>query len=204
MTDPRLSSPAALRNRDVILAELHRYMPATGHVLEIASGTGEHITHFAPAFPGLIWQPTDPDPARRASIDARRADIGASNLRPALALDAAQPGWSAEHGPVEGIMLANLLHLITTPQANTVLDEIAAALAPGGIALIYGPFLRDGETTSEGDAAFDAQIRRDMPGCGYKDVITVTAQLVAGGLRHVDTTRMPANNLLLAFERPTK
>jgi len=198
MSDPRLSSPAALRNRDAILAELLRFAPAQGRVLEIASGTGEHVRHFAPHTPGLTWQPTDPDPARRASVDARSAS--SANILPARDLDAATPGWSATHGPADLILLVNLLHLITDTQAATVLEEIAKALTPGGIALIYGPFLRDGEATSDGDAAFHARIQADTPGAGYKDVVAVCAALVRAGLHHVETVRMPANNLLLAFE----
>lgn len=198
--DPRLSSPAALRNRDAILAELRRLAPATGRALEIASGTGEHVITFAPATPGLTWQPSDPDPARRASIAAYMGDTGAANILPPIDLDAARPGWSATQPPSDLILLANLLHLISDAKAATVLSEIASALAPGGIALIYGPFLRDGTTTSDGDAAFDAQLRAADPDIGYKDVIDVTSQLVAAGLRHVETVRMPANNLLLAFE----
>ncbi len=99
------------------------------------------------------------------------------------------------------IVLVNLLHLISTPEAATVLTEVAAALAPGGIFALYGPFLRDGTATSEGDAVFDASLRAQDPAIGYKDVIWTCAHLVAAGLSHVETVAMPANNLLLIFER---
>jgi len=202
MTDARLSAPAALRNRETITVELARLAPASGRALEIASGTGEHVIRFAAATPGLTWQPSDPDPARQASIAAWVADAGVSNVLPPIDLDAAKPGWAATAGPVELIFLANLLHLISGPKANCVLTEIAQALAPGGMALIYGPFLRDGAATSDGDAAFHESLRAQDPEIGYKDVIDVTATIVSAGLQHVETVRMPANNLLLAFERP--
>jgi hypothetical protein len=98
-------------------------------------------------------------------------------------------------------VLINLLHLISTPEAETVLTEVAAALAPRGMFALYGPFLRDGTATSAGDAAFDASLRAQDPAIGYKDVIDTCAHLAAAGLHHVETVAMPANNLLLAFER---
>ncbi|PWK59352.1 DUF938 domain-containing protein [Roseicyclus mahoneyensis] len=199
--DARLSAPSALRNRDLIAAELVRLAPPRGRALEIASGTGEHVVVFAAAMPGLDWQPTDPDAARRASIAAWAQDAGLPNILPPRPLDAARPGWSDEHGPADLIVLVNLLHLISTPEAATVLTEAAAALAPAGIFALYGPFLRDGTATSEGDAAFDASLRAQDPAIGYKDVIWTCAQLVAAGLSHVETVAMPANNLLLIFER---
>ena len=199
--DPRLSAPSALRNRDLIAAELTRLAPARGRALELASGTGEHVTVFAAAMPGLIWQPTDPDPVRRASIAAWAGDAGLPNILAPQMLDAARPGWAAEHGPADLIVLVNLLHLISTPEAETVLTEVAAALAPGGTFALYGPFLRDGEATSEGDAAFHASLRAQDPAIGYKDVIWTCATLVGAGLAHVETVAMPANNLLLVFER---
>lgn len=199
--DTRLSAPSAVRNRDAICAEVQRLAPARGHALEIASGTGEHVVRFAAAMPGLAWQPTDPDPSRRASIGAWAIEAGLPNLLPARDLDAARKGWAAAFGPADLVVLVNLLHLISTPEAETVLDEVAAVLAPGGIFVLYGPFLRDGTATSEGDAAFDASLRAQDPAIGYKDVIDVCARLVAAGLAHVETMAMPANNLLLVFER---
>src|SRR5690242_7049509 len=63
-------APLALRNRDPLLAVLRRVLPARGTVLEIGSGTGEHAVFFARALPALEWQPSDPDPVARASIEA--------------------------------------------------------------------------------------------------------------------------------------
>lgn len=200
--DARLSAPSALRNRDLIAAELVRLAPAAGRALELASGTGEHVVVFAAALPGLTWQPTEPDAARRASIAAWTAAAGLPNIRPPLDLDAARPGWGAARGPVDLVVLVNLLHLISDPEARTVLTEMAAALAPGGRAAIYGPFLRDGAATSEGDAAFHASLRAQDPAIGYKDAAWTAATLAQAGLVPRGTVAMPANNLLLVFERP--
>lgn len=200
--DARLSAPSALRNRDLIAAELARLAPARGRALELASGTGEHVVRFAAAMPGLIWQPTEPDAARRASILAWSQDAGLPNILPPKALDAARPGWAADHGPADLVVLVNLLHLISDTEAERLLSEVAVALAAGARFALYGPFLRDGAATSAGDAAFHASLRAQDPAIGYKDVVWTGAKLVRAGLVPVETVAMPANNLLLVFERP--
>ena len=199
--DPRRSAPAALRNRDAIAQELARLAPASGRALEIASGSGEHVIRFASALPGLRWQPTDPDPAQRASIAAWIAAEGSANIDAPRALDVSQPGWARDEAPADLVVVVNLLHLITAPAMQAALEGIAEVLAPGGVAVLYGPFLRDGEATSVGDAAFHAELTRRDTGIGYKDVVDVVATAVRHGLSHVETVRMPANNLLLAFEK---
>jgi SAM-dependent methyltransferase len=200
--DARRSAPAALRNREDIARELVRLAPASGRALEIASGSGEHVVRFAALMTGLRWQPTDPDPGQRASIAAWTVVEGLENVAPPRDLDVTRPGWAEGEAPADLVVLVNLLHLISGAGAAVALEGIARVVAPGGIAAVYGPFLRDGETTSEGDAAFHAGLRARDPSIGYKDVAWAVSTLVAAGLRHVETVRMPANNLLLAFEKP--
>lgn len=192
--DERMSAPSARRNMDPIHEVLRAHAPATGRVLEIAAGTGEHAVSFSRAFPGLDWQPTDLDPERLASIEAWRQAEGPANLRPPQTLNAATPGWHATHGPADMILLVNLLHLISNAEAATVLRGITKALAPGGKGFLYGPFLRDGEATSDGDAAFHASLRAQDPAIGYKDIAWVRDRL--SPLR-TETLDMPSNNLMI-------
>ncbi|MCU4654433.1 class I SAM-dependent methyltransferase [Roseibacterium sp. SDUM158016] len=199
--DARRSAPAAQRNREAIAREVLKLAPERGRALEIASGSGEHIVRFAALMPGLDWHPTDPDPGQRASIAAWTEAEGLTNIAPPRPVDVSNPGWAEQEPPTDLVVLVNLLHLVTDAAAWSAIDGIAAALAPGGTAVIYGPFLRDGETTSEGDAAFHRSLRERDPRIGYKDVIDVVARAVAAGLCHVETVRMPANNLLLAFAK---
>lgn len=198
--DPaRLSAPAALRNAEHILNELQRLAPSQGRALELASGTGEHAIRLATALPGLIWQPTDVSPERLASIAAWRASVSCANLLVPRYLDAGTPGWGEAEGPVDLILVVNLLHLIPQASVETALRECAGALAPGGIACIYGPFLRNGVATSDGDAAFDARLRAEDANMGLRDVADIASLLLWAGLSHVDTVEMPANNLLLCY-----
>lgn len=199
--DGRRHAPSAARNADAIRAVLAREAPARGRLLELASGSGQHAAFCAPSLPGLDWQPTDLAPANMASINAWRAHAGCANLRLAALLDATAAGWAKAWGGQDAILLVNLLHLIPVPAAATLLAEVAAALAPGGVFLLYGPFLRDGQTTSEGDAAFHASLRAQDPLIGYKDLAWVMARLQAAGLT-ARAEPMPANNLMIVARRP--
>jgi len=169
-------------------------------VLEIASGTGEHAVALARALPGCIWQPSDIAPERLVSIDAWRAAEGVANMRVAIALDATRSAWA--FGPVEAVYLSNLLHLLPTGAGENVVSGAARSLRPGGRFFIYGPFREGGRFRSEGDARFHDSLTRSDPEIGYKDVEWVLAVAAAAGLKPLARIEMPANNLILAFERP--
>lgn len=198
----KLHAPSAERNAAAITEALVEFAPGEGRALEIASGTGQHVVGFARALPGLDWQPTEIDPDRRASIDAWAAEADLPNLRPAIALNATAPGWAARHGGQALIVLVNLLHLISAPEARTLTAEAAQALVPGGRFALYGPFLRDGQATSEGDARFHASLVAQDPAIGYKDLAEVQGWLATAGLTLIETRTMPANNVLLVTRRP--
>lgn len=200
LPDGRRVAPSAERNLGPILSVLARHAPATGNALELASGTGQQIAAFAAAHPGLHWQPSDVNPANLASIAAWRNFAGLSNIAAPVLLDAGGPGWGAGRD-LALLIVVNLLHLIPAPAARIAMSEAALALAPGGVLMVYGPFLRDGQATSDGDAAFDASLRAQDPDIGYKDIGTVTGWITADGL-DVTVEEMPANNLMLiAFKR---
>ncbi|WP_298920564.1 DUF938 domain-containing protein [uncultured Roseobacter sp.] len=191
----KLHAPAAARNADALVGLLAKFAPNTGAALEIASGTGQHVAAFAAALPELVWQPTEVDPARLASINAYAADAGVTNVRPALALDATQTGWHRRHSDNGLIVVINLLHLIDTPSAETVLSEALKALRPDGRLILYGPFRRNGQLTSEGDRRFDADLRAADPDIGYKNDGFIEDCLIAAGASTIERVEMPANNL---------
>lgn len=193
----KLTAPSAARNVGPIRDVLLNVAPRSGRALEIASGTGEHVVAFARAMPGLVWQPSEIDAPRRASIDAWVAEAGLPNLRPAVHLDATARGWAVEHAAHDLVVVINLVHLISYAEARSLIREAAAALAPKGKLFVYGPFLRDGQATSDGDARFHASLTAQDPEIGYKDKDEVIAWLRDAGLGAVDVIDMPANNLCL-------
>ena len=198
----KLFAPAAARNAEVLLTLLRDHAPHRGTALEIASGTGQHVSTFAAGLPDLNWHPTEVDPARCASIDAYVADAEVSNVAPALLLDATSPGWGRAHHPKDLILLVNLLHLISGSEARILISEAAKALAPEGQFILYGPFKRSGTLTSAGDQKFDAELRAADPDIGYKDDLDIAALLRNAELTQISTIEMPANNLAFTARKP--
>lgn len=198
--DGRLFLPAAARNAGPIGDLLAEVAPTWGRALELASGSGQHVAAFSERFPHLQWQPSEPDPARRASIDVYAA--GRPNVAPALALDACAPGWGTRHTGFDLILLVNLLHLVSDAEAATLIGEAALALAQGGVFVVYGPFMRAGALTSEGDRAFHASLIQGDPEVGYKDDFDTMDRMQTVGLEMVRVVEMPANNLALVARKP--
>jgi SAM-dependent methyltransferase len=199
--DGKLSAPSALRNTPVIVDLLQEVAPAQGRALEIASGTGQHISALAAAIPQIDWYPTEIAADRITSIDAYAAQAALDNLRPAQLLDAAVQGWATSHTPYDLVYFGNLLHLISEKAAATVLNEAASALAPQGHFVIYGPFKRSGVLSSEGDAKFDAELRAADSKIGYKNDLWIKQILTGAGLDASLVRNMPANNLAFIAKR---
>ncbi|WP_170401598.1 DUF938 domain-containing protein [Ruegeria arenilitoris] len=197
----KMIAPAASRNTDALCTLLAEMPIATGNALELASGTGQHVAAFARIFPDLTWQPSEIDPARRASIDAYGEDL--PNIIPAVELDATLPGWHHNFGNQNLIILINLLHLISWKEARNVLSEAALALGPGGRFVLYGPFMRQGKLISDGDRRFHADLTRRDPEIGYKDDSQISNYLESTGLRVVGVVPMPANTLAFVAEKPS-
>ena len=198
----KLYAPSAARNKGALCDLLAQVAPTQGPALEIASGTGQHVVDYAARLPGLIWQPTEVDAVRRASIDAYVNEAGLNNVLTARALDATSSGWGTDLDQQQDlIVLSNLLHLISEKEARILISEAATALALDGRLVIYGPFMRDGTLISAGDAAFHASLTTHDPETGYKDDREVIGWLQAAGLDLVKTVEMPANNLALITKK---
>ena len=203
MTTPDLNlrqhAPSAERNREPILAVLERVLPATGTVLEIASGTGQHAIHFAAALPHLVWQPSDLDDEARASIAAWTAHSGLANVRPPLALDVRDASWGIE--AAAAIVCINMIHISPWASAQALIGGAGRLLGPGGVLFLYGPYRRGGVHTAPTNAAFDEQLQRRNPAWGVRDMEDVVALADAAGFDADEPVEMPANNFSLVFRK---
>ncbi len=196
--DPRRTSPAALRNREPILAALQTHLPPNAaHVLEIASGTGEHAMFMAQNLPHLVWQPSDPDAANRASIAAYREDCGLANLRTPIELDATAATWPV--AACDAIFCANMVHIAPWQATLGLLAGAKRTLKSSGVLVLYGPYLEDGVPTAASNLAFDADLRARNPAWGLRRLADVSA--AAAGFDGPQRVAMPANNLCLVFVR---
>ncbi|MBS0548367.1 MAG: DUF938 domain-containing protein [Proteobacteria bacterium] len=195
----RREAPAAARNRDPILAVLQRYLPSKGLVLEFASGTGEHVVHFARALPALSFQPSDPNETARASIDDWVKTLGLANVAPALALDAAAASWPVAEAAA--ILCINMIHISPWAATEGLLAGAGRTLPPGGVLFLYGPYRRNGVSTAPSNEAFDADLRARDPAWGLRVLEDVAALAAQNGFGAPDVVEMPANNLSVIFRR---
>jgi SAM-dependent methyltransferase len=191
----RRSAPAALRNREPIAEVLKDWLPSTGLVLEVASGTGEHAALFAERFPNLEWQPSDVDPDALRSIRAWRDEARLPNLRDPLRLDAASAEWPI--AKADAVLSINMVHISPWTSALGLLDGAARLLSGGGALILYGPWLKDDVPTADSNMAFDADLRRRDPQWGLRRVEDFAAAAAERGLVLQEVRAMPANNLML-------
>lgn len=201
MTDHRRSSPAALRNAGPIEDVLREVLPERGLVLEVASGTGEHAVHFARAFPKLLWQPSDPEPAALRSIAAWRAEAGLFNLLAPVSLDARAREWPV--ASADAILSVNMVHISPWSATEGLLRGAGRLLPAGAPLILYGPYRREGVETAPSNEAFDESLRARDPEWGLRTVEAVADEAGANGLLFERLFDMPANNLTLLFRRST-
>lgn len=201
MASTAFSAPAE-RNKQPILVMLRTLLPAQGHALEIASGTGQHVSWFATHLPQWTWQPTDVSGELFPAITARIAEAALGNVQPPRLLDVRQADWLAEGGPAprfDLIYCANMLHIAPWDCCAGLMRGAARQLAPGGRLVTYGPYLEDDVATSDGNKKFDASLRAANPDWGIRRREAVEEQARAAGLQLAARYAMPANNLLLVW-----
>ena len=199
VTGPRRSAPAALRNREPIADVLAEWLPASGTVLEIASGSGEHALYFAERFPGIAWQPSDIHPDALASIDAWRGETGLVNVRAPVALDAAAPDWPIDRA--DAVISINMVHISPWASALGLIAGAARLLPPGAPLILYGPWLKDDIPIASSNLAFDTDLKYRDPSWGLRRVEDFAAAAAPEGFELAETRQMPANNLMLLLTR---
>lgn len=196
---PKPFSQACENNKQYILDIIRHAFPAGSRVLEIGSGTAQHVCHFAQALPEIHWLPSDM-PANLAIAQAGLTGNTLPNIAPPIALDVAQEPWPVE--AVDGIFSANTLHIMSEHHVEDFFRGVEQVLRPGGRLCVYGPFKYHGEFTAPSNARFDLWLRERDPRSGVRDVERVDALARAAGLLLRADRAMPANNQLLIWERP--
>ncbi|KHL26110.1 SAM-dependent methyltransferase [Croceibacterium mercuriale] len=192
-------APAALRNRDPIAAVLAQELPDAGIVLEVASGTGEHIVHFARLFPHLQWRPSDPAVEARASITAWAAEADLPNLLPPAALDCAAGDWPLAEAAA--ILCINMVHISPVAAIWGLVAGAARLLPAGAPLLVYGPFVEADVPTAPSNLAFHADLQQRDPRWGLCDLAWLDKVAGTHGLVRTRRVALPANNLLLVYRR---
>lgn len=195
----RQHAPATLRNREPIAAVLARELPASGSVLEVAAGTGEHAVFFAEAFPALAWQPTDPSDEALASIADYRADYAGSNLAAPLRLDAAQPeSWPVTRA--DAVVCINMVHISPWEATLGLFAGAARVLGTrGGPLVLYGPYIEQGVETAPSNLEFDASLKARNPLWGLREAEALDALAAQHRMARSARYALPANNIILVY-----
>jgi SAM-dependent methyltransferase len=191
--------PAAERNKEAILAALNECVPSTGKVLEIASGTGQHIVHFAKALGDLDWLPSDPNPDFRVSIQTRIGNEKLGNVASPLDLDVMSSPWPVAQADM--VLCSNMLHVAPWEAAKALIKGTEEILTDVGVLFLYGPYRRDGTHTAPSNEAFDAQLRQKNSDWGVRDLESLEKLGQSVGLSLDEVVEMPANNFSLIFRR---
>ena len=193
---PRNSAPAA-RNTGPILDVLAEVLPAQGRVLEIASGTGQHVVAFARAFPDLQWQPSDVDPDLRASVELRVSEAALGNIEPPVNLDVMRRPWSID--AADAIVCINMIHVAPWTATEALFEGAARVLGSRGVLVTYGPYVRAGKHTSPSNEAFDEALKARDAAWGLRDIEVVSGVARANGFSMDEVVAMPENNFTLIF-----
>jgi hypothetical protein len=197
--DARRFAPAVARNKTAITEVLARHLPASGLVLEVASGSGEHALHFAAHFPALMFQPTDPDASALASIAAWREEAPLTNLLPPLMLDVMADAWPVQKA--DALLCINMIHIAPWEATAALMRGAARILPPDGMLFLYGPFKQGGAHTAPSNATFDDSLRIQDARWGVRDLEAVARTASAAGFAAPVVEVMPANNLSVIFHR---
>ncbi|MBS0360996.1 MAG: DUF938 domain-containing protein [Proteobacteria bacterium] len=193
-------SPSTARNREPILQALGSRLTPGARVLEVASGAGEHAMFLAARLPVAAWQPSDPDPDALGSIAAWRDHAGLANLAAPIRLDAADPAtWPP--GPFEAVVCINMVHISPWAATLGLMRGAGRALVRGGRLFLYGPYIEADVATAPSNLAFDESLKARNPAWGLRDLAEVKAAAAAEGLAFRERVAMPANNLMVMFEK---
>lgn len=195
---PARYSPAADRNKRAILKALLNVLPAAGHALEIASGTGQHIAWFAQHLPQWQWQPTDAGNDGFADIAAYTACL--SNVQAPCLLDVLKAPWTGVASTrFDAIYCANMIHISPWSTTTALMQGAVRQMTPQGVLITYGPYLERDVSTADGNLNFDASLRSQNPEWGIRHLEAVEQEAAQAGLKLVQRMAMPANNLLLVW-----
>ena len=190
-------APATARNSEPLAEVLAEELPDRGLVLEVASGSGEHAVFLARQFPALEWQPSDVDLEALASVDARAAEAAVANLRPAIALDAAQANWPI--AAADAVLCVNMVHISPWSAAVGLFTGAGRILTSGAPLVLYGPFIEPGRETAPSNLAFDQSLKQRNSEWGLRNTADLDALAADHGLRRTARHAMPANNLVLVY-----
>ena len=191
-------SQACENNKNFILEVIQRFFAPGDLVLEIGSGTGQHVRFFAEQLPHVCWLPSEME----ENLDTLRAGLEGEdrpNLLAPLSLDVRQERWPLQNA--HGIFSANCLHIMSEAAMVDFFRGVGKVLSQGGTLCVYGPFKYRGQFTTASNERFDLWLKERSPASGIRDFEKVDGLALQAGLELVADHPMPANNQLIVWQK---
>ena len=195
---PMPFSQSCENNKWPILEKLQHVFTQPGLILEIGTGTGQHIELFAEQLPHLQWQPSD-RPGEHELCRQRLEAANLPNVKAPLPLDVLEPGWPLSRA--DSAFSANTLHIMGWNGVEALFRGLGSLLPKGGYFCAYGPFNQAGQFTSDSNARFHEHLRSQDPAMGIRDIEDLKPLGDGTGLALIEQCPMPANNQLLVWQR---
>ncbi len=206
--DDRLFSESFVTNHEPIEKVVVRHLDnRTGHVIEIASGTGQHAVNFAQQLPQLTWWPSDIQDHHIKSIASWQQQSGLPNLNTPIYLDVTQDDWGLgtpghpSSEDIVAIFCSNLLHIAPWNVSLGLLSGARRYLTPDGLLIVYGAFSVDGSHVSQSNIAFDRSLRNQNPEFGVRDTAVIQKEAEKCDLDLSEIIPMPSNNFMLILKK---
>ena len=193
-------SEACERNKGVIAEKLKQAFADCDCVLEVGSGTGQHVVHFADQMPLITWQPMDFGEYFTGLQQnlMQRPD----NVLAPFELDLSTVPWMP-NTQFDGLFSANTLHIMSWEHVIGFFERAGKQLKKDGVLCIYGPFKYNGEFTSPSNAGFELWLKDRDPLSGVRDFEAIMALALDNNLEIQADHDMPANNQLLVLRKVT-
>ncbi|KAJ8613614.1 hypothetical protein CTAYLR_006163 [Chrysophaeum taylorii] len=206
-------SPHCDAEKIALATVLRTHLPRCSCVLEVGSGTGQHVAHLAKAMPSVSWQPSEwsgcasplfsrsPVEENLQSIDAYCEQL--QNVKPAIAVDVSS-NWPVK-GPFRAVLACNFLHIVS-PEAKRGLFRGANSVLnkSRGLVFVAGPCAIDGDLLCDTNRALDHTLKsKNLPGWGVMDVADVDALAADFGFDRIALERMPNHALVLVYAKCT-
>src|SRR5690606_23077372 len=127
------------------------------------------------------------------------AEAGLPNLRPPVALDAADASWPVS--AAQAMVCINMIHISPWAATAGLFPGAARTLGSRGLLVTYGPYIISGDLQAESNAAFDQSLRARNPAWGLRELDDIVSLARTHGLALAERSAMPANNHPLVFKK---
>jgi len=195
---------ASDRNKDHILDVLKNQLDANqnGFALEISSGTGQHIVHFAQYFTKWKWQPSDVDQHYTNSVKAYLEETKLENILSPVFLDVTDNStWNNifTKQSIDLMFNSNMIH-ITPIECTYGLFKVAGDLLKSkGKLITYGPYSIDGVLQPQSNINFDKNLKSNNAAWGVRDTRLLAEHATKNDMKLIEIIDLPSNNKCIVF-----